>query len=349
MLVDPCLDIKSVKPPCPVFGECGGCQYQDISYPDELKLKEDYLKQLFRSRLSVEPEVFRPIVASPQIYRYRNKLDLRFQRTRHHGILMGFSSDKKMVPVESCPIALGAISDFLPRLKEQVIPKFTEKYRMANLVVKMGDDDRICWGGIGKRSLRQAKEDYLWVDIDGKRIFYALDTFFQANRSILPEIIGHVRSRIDIVRPDVFFDFYAGVGLFGLFAADLVPKTVLIEENRSSIEAAEYNVAYNRTGNIDIIPGKVEEVFAQTLEAYEGKKAAMIDPPRAGLRQMASVLAFCRGLDSLYYLSCNAETLVEDLAVLLKGGWQIREVSPFDFFPRTKHLETFVALERNPE
>src|SRR5215471_2321961 len=69
-------------PRCPVFGECGGCLYQDRDYPSELTLKETQLKALFASALKISDSAFDPIVASPREYHYRHRLDLNFRRSK---------------------------------------------------------------------------------------------------------------------------------------------------------------------------------------------------------------------------------------------------------------------------
>ena len=61
-----------ITPACPVYGECGGCQYQHLDYADELKEKERLLKEV----LQLPDHLFTPIVASPKEYQYRHRIDL---------------------------------------------------------------------------------------------------------------------------------------------------------------------------------------------------------------------------------------------------------------------------------
>ena len=156
------------QPVCPVFGECGGCFYQDTSYANELKIKEDSLKNLLLTQMKISKDCFEPIAASPKIYHYRHRLDLKLQRTRQSGVLMGFSPNPTpqprfgIVPIESCAIAKEEISQFILELKQQALEKFSADYRQANLVVRCGDEGKISWGGIGQKSLRQQKENYFW-------------------------------------------------------------------------------------------------------------------------------------------------------------------------------------------
>lgn len=332
-----------LKPLCPVFGECGGCQFQDWQYADELKYKQDFVARLF-AEANLPSENISPIVPSPEEYRYRCRLDLKFLKIKSGEMFMGFSPVRgyQVVAVESCPIAMEAISRFLPQLCRDACVKMPAKYRNANLTVKTGDDGRVFWGGIGRRSLRMSPEDFLWTEIDGKRIFYSLETFFQANLSILPGLIHMIRSFQLFDRDATFFDLYGGVGLFGMVFADEVKQVVLVEENRYALECARHTMAYNRISNVEIFEGRMEDEFKRVMPQ---KGVAMIDPPRAGLStSVRAMLGQAKDFSSLVYLSCNPETLVRDLQELTHDGWKIQKVIPFDFFPKTRHVETLALL-----
>lgn len=342
------LKSHGVPPLCPVFGQCGGCQHQDIAYDAELTLKQKYLESLFVER-GIAVGHFDKIVASPREYHYRSRLDMKFLKTRDGRTFMGFSpaDGKWMIEVEKCPIAMNAISDFLPQLKKEAVAKFPTKYRNANLVVKTGDDGRIAWGGIGKRSLKLKPEDFLWTEISGKKIFYSLDTFFQANLAILPLLMDAIRGLNILNDKTVFYDLYGGVGLFGICFSDEVAKVVLIEDNIHSVNMAKHNMEVHSLKNFEIIAGKVEEIYTEFLKKEStSPQAAMIDPPRQGLApSVAQAIAEAKNISHLLYLSCHPESLMRDLQAFMKAGWVVRRVIPFDFFPRTQHIETLVHLE----
>ena len=342
---------SKIQPLCPVFGECGGCQHQDISYPEELQIKEASLRKLFRETLSIEGDVVNPIVASPQEYHYRNRIDLRVVKNKVGEIFIGFTPEgtKHVVPIEACPIALPAISRSIPAISRQVKETLLPRYRNANLVIRTGDEGSVRWGGIGRRSLVLNEPDYFWTEIHGKKIFYSLDTFFQANLSILPLLMEQIAGLSIFTGSTVFFDLYGGVGLFGICLADKVKRVVLVEENVHSLKVAHHNIRQNSLAAFDIVEGRVEDKLADCLSSAAGQtKVAMIDPPRAGLSpEAAKILIAARELDHLLYLSCHPETLVRDLNGFQQNGWQIKKIIPFDFFPRTKHLETLVLL--NPQ
>ncbi len=346
----------SVQPLCPVFGECGGCAYQDIPYEEELRRKEDLVKDLLGPNPRVPPDRFEPIVASPKPYHYRNRLDLKFVRTRDDRILLGFTpaspaggpeSGRGIAPVESCAIALESISDFIPDLKKHLEQNRLPNYRRANIVVRTGDDAKVLWGGIGKRSCRLDPDEYFWTDIDGKRIFYSLDTFFQANLSILPKLFERIGAFDCWQTKPVLYDLYAGVGLFSLGLTNKTRKAILVEESLPSVKLAQHNIIHNRLTHMEVITGRVEDILPPLLaRATSGiPKVAIIDPPRAGLSPQAlETMVHIKEFTHLFYLSCNPKALERDLNGFIEHGWNIERIVPFDFFPKTRHVETLAVL-----
>lgn len=339
---------SETTPLCPVFGTCGGCTYQNISYEEELRVKESGLRRLFEEKLGLDASFFDPIVASPQPYHYRNRLDLSLRR-RRDGFQIGFQipGSFQLVPIENCAIARPEISGFIPSLREEAAAKLPDDYRTANLVVRTGEDGRVRWGGIGRRSLRLDEKDYFYTELRGRKIFYSLDTFFQANLYILPALMSVIEKYADFHPETYFLDLYAGAGLFGLCFPDKVKRVLMIEENPASTKAADYAIRYHGLNNIEIRTGRVETELPKILdEKNAARHIAIVDPPRGGLTPSASeTLSAAKDLDKLFYLSCCPETLARDLAVFTGKGWKIERIIPFDFFPRTHHLETLVLLK----
>ncbi len=339
---------NQVEPLCPIYGECGGCQYQHLSYRQELVVKEEQLQRLFKQNFSSAARLIKPIVASPKEYHYRHRLDVRLLKTRNNEIFMGFTPTGRaqVIEADSCAIALPEISQYLPRLKSEAVQKLPEKYRNANLVIRTGDEGRVFWGGIGRRSLRMLEENYFWTKVNGKKIFYSLETFFQANLSILPKVVTEIKKLKFFNKKISFYDLYGGVGLFGIAFYANVKEVVLIESDPHSVKLAQFNKQHHHFENFHIFQGLVERVLELKLQENANvHKVAMIDPPRQGLSaSVVKTLTTVQGFKALLYLSCSPESLVRDLKLLSKV-WQIKRVIPFDFFPKTKHLETLVVLK----
>jgi len=343
------------EPLCPVFGVCGGCAYQNIVYEDEIQLKQNRLKQLFLSAFPENKFLIRNVVRSPLEYHYRHRLDLGIYRLKSGEFILGFMDGykKHKVPIESCVIARKEISDFIPELKKQAIKIWPPKYQLANIAIRTDDSGRVMWGGIGKGSLQMKEEDYLWTRVDGKKIYFSMESFFQSNLSILEPLIQTIKNLKVIRNNTLFFDLYSGVGFFGLCFSNTAQKIIMIEESIASAQLAKFNIEkLVLGGKIQFYQGKVEDFLPVLSQSHpEMHKVAIIDPPRKGLHEnvcrfLARPAEASFDLDVLLYLSCSPESLIRDLKTLTAGDWKIGEIIPFDFFPKTEHLEVLAVLHR---
>lgn len=345
-------DLKKVDALCPVFNVCGGCLFQNISYDDELKIKNAFVKDLFKDLIDVEK--VSNIICSPNEYYYRNRIDLKLLRIKSGDVFIGFSPlDRKkgIVEVEQCFIADKLISAEIPVIKKEATTKISEKKnRLANLVIRTSDSKNVFWGGIGKKSCQLKEQDYFYFQYEKKQIFYSLDTFFQANLSILSLLFEEIKKFNILDANTIFYDLYGGVGLFSLAFSDLVDKVIHIEESNASVILAKYNKEFNGISNLEIFESRVENIFWDLIHKYDNadmKQVVMIDPPRCGLSDQAKEL-LCKydKFNYLIYLSCNPVTLARDLEYFKHKEWNINKVIPFDFFPKTKHVETLVLLSK---
>lgn len=298
---------------------------------------------------SVEME---PICASPKPYHYRNRLDLSMFRNKERKISIGFKPEGrfKTLQIDSCAIAQESINKFLPTLMSEVTEKIPMNYRIASLVLKTGDDERVRWGGMGKRSLRLDPKDYLWTIVDDKKIFYSLDSFFQANSSILADLAATLRRWYSWdSTQDVLLDLYGGVGLFSILLSEQVLKAVLIEENIHATKVAEHNKAYLNLNHMEICCGRVEDHLLTVLEKNNGKRfVGIVDPPRKGLTEDAiHLISNIQQMNTFFYLSCNPESFSANTEKLGLRGWKMTKLRAFDFFPQTKHIEVLSRFDRH--
>lgn len=96
---------KRTVPPCPVFGKCGGCRLQHMSYAAQTEFKTSLVKNTLKKIAGIEAEV-RPAQASPKVFRYRNKLVLPVSSNARGDAEVGFYAPRshRVVPVSDCPI-----------------------------------------------------------------------------------------------------------------------------------------------------------------------------------------------------------------------------------------------------
>ncbi len=344
-------DSVEVVPLCPLFDQCGGCEYQHLFYSTELSIKQREIETLFNNELPLGDSVMNPIIASPKEYHYRHRLNLTLRRKKDKSVVIGFTSKPPLqtLSVDSCAIVEELISKSIPELKKEILKELPEHYRTANLVIKTGDNQKVIWGGIGRNSLKLEPENYLWTILNGKKIFYSLDTFFQPNLSIIPLVIEKIVQLASFNRDKtVFLDLYGGVGLFSLLLADKTKQGILLEENPSSIEVAKHNISYHQFSHLSVCSGKVENFLEEMLKNIDSEEVvAMVDPPRGGLhKDVCEAFIRNKNFKRLFYLSCNPYSLIEDLKKLTTSEWTIEKIIPFDFFPKTKHIEVLTFMTR---
>ncbi|MEE4660398.1 MAG: tRNA (uridine(54)-C5)-methyltransferase TrmA [Halieaceae bacterium] len=152
-------------------------------------------------------------------------------------------------------------------------------------------------------------------------------------------------------------ELYCGNGNFTLPLAARFRRVLATEVAKSSIRAAEANRAMNQVNNLAFIRLSAEEMAAAMAGDRPFRRLAslqppleehrfstlFVDPPRAGLDR--ATLALAGRFERIVYVSCNPDTLLDNLAVL-KAAYRIEELALFDQFPYTDHMECGVVLVR---
>jgi tRNA/tmRNA/rRNA uracil-C5-methylase (TrmA/RlmC/RlmD family) len=330
---------QRVSPPCPLFTQCGGCQYQHLAYPEQLVWKQRQVAELLHHMARIEFPV-NPVIASPRAYGYRSKITPHFARPRpDRAPEIGFlraGSRHAIVDVEKCPLATDAIN---ARLSD-------ERTRVRT---------RAAAGGfkLGATLLLRDAADGVTTDaaavirerVDGIELRFPAGEFFQNNPFILDAFVRHVRERAASGGARFLVDAYCGSGLFCLTAARAFERAVGIEVSEPSIRWARENATANGLKNCSFIAGDAASIFAQ-VDFPPAETAIVIDPPRKGSDETFLQQLVRFGPNTVVYVSCNPATQMRDLAMLVQGGYALRDVQPFDLFPQTKHLECVITLTR---
>ena len=305
-----------VTPQCRYFGDCGGCQYQHIDYPQQLVLKHKQIADLFERIGGFPKGVVSPVVPCPRPYHYRNRLMIRSQWNKPEQKLnIGFirADNRLVVDLEECQIAEPALNEQIRHVRAHPPPK----------------------GGI-KVVLRIAPDDWQ----------VPRDSFFQNNFFLLPRLVETVRGKLRDAGTRHLIDAYCGVGFFGISLGDQVDSFVGVEVDHQAIKAAKVNATRHGRANGEFIEGRAEELMPDLLRRFDSAKTSiLIDPPRTGCPPV--------GLESLrqnrpaqvLYVSCHPATLARDLNVLCADGvFELRNVTPLDMFPQTQHVECVADL-----
>jgi len=325
-----------VEPPCRYASHCGGCQYQHADYREELRLKEAQLAEILKTVPEITPDKIGPIVASPADYGYRNSVTL-------HPILSKKSKTAKLGFIAKDNVSKIAVQNCL-----LVDPKLSSIFSKEYTIKK---DDKVTFKlSEGSQIVSDSAATFFRVRLGGESFLTSSRGFFQNNLPVAALLAEKVREWTRSVKPDVFFDLYAGVGVFSILCAKEVKKIVCVEESPESVQALRMNREERKMTSLEIMEGRVEKTFPALWEKEKTASLAaslvFLDPPRQGITpDLARFLAQNQGMGALVYVSCDPVTLARDLKLILSSGrWKFRQVVPFDMFPRTMHLETAAFL-----
>jgi 23S rRNA (uracil1939-C5)-methyltransferase/tRNA (uracil-5-)-methyltransferase len=330
-----------IDPRCPLFGRCGGCQYQHLAYAEQLHWKCRQVEELLKYMAGVEFAVA-PVIASPREFGYRSKITPHFRAgSKEPGAAeappIGFlkqGSRFELVDVPHCDIATPEINAALPAVRAKTQQRLAagEYKRDATLLLRhaqegvITDYDAVIHEQVGPLQLH----------------FLARD-FFQNNPFILPAFTGYVRDQAAGSGARFLVDAYCGSGLFALSCASAFEKVAGIELSATSIKFATENAAANGITNAGFQAGDAAQIFAG-LAFPPGDTAVVIDPPRKGCDEPFLAQLFVFGPRAVVYVSCDPATQMRDLKGFLAAGYRLTAVQPFDLFPQTRHLECVITL-----
>jgi len=98
--------------------------------------------------------------------------------------------------------------------------------------------------------------------------------------------------------------------------------------------------------NVELYEGLAEEVLPNLAEQIANPLYVIVDPPRAGLDKQVVDEILKLAPQMIAYVSCDPSTLARDAARLINGGYKLKEVTPFDLFPQTYHIESISLFEK---
>lgn len=324
-----------VEPGCALFGTCGGCQYQHLSYEKQLAWKTRQIRELLKHMAGEEREV-NPCASSEQIWNYRSKITPHFEKPED-GVVreIGFlkvGRRQEILDVPQCPIAMREINDALPAVHADLRSNGRSYKRGATILL------RATQGRVERDPKAIAREE-----IGGVKFDFVAGEFFQNNPFILDKFTGYVGEKALAGGARFLVDAYCGAGLFGLCLSQRFEKVMGVEVNEAGARWAANNVALNGFGNVTILQADAEEIFAQ-IDTSGAETAVVIDPPRKGCTPEFLAQLFSYSPQRIIYVSCDPATQVRDYKILREAGYVLEEVQPFDLFPHTRHVECVMTL-----
>jgi len=351
---------ERIAPRCQHFGVCGGCHYQHLPYPAQLKLKTDILRdQLMRIGKIPDPPV-QPIVASPQEWNYRTHVQFHVDQSGVLGFVAA-ANPEELIPIKECFLPEAALNALWPTLEfeaDSLVERVALRAGMNDDLLLMLESDEVSppelelEAGISVVHLNPERDNSVVLAGDGyiaisvlERVFkVSAASFFQVNTAMAAKMVTHLLENLPVTARTTLLDVYCGAGLFSAFFAPRVAKLIGIESAPSACE--DFAVNLDEFDNVELYEGLAQEILPALKISVD---VAIVDPPRAGLDKAALDALLRLKPQTLAYVSCDPSTLARDAARLLAGGYHLKQVTPFDLFPQTYHIESISVFEASPE
>ena len=333
-----------IEPKCALFGLCGGCQYQNLRYEEQLEWKRRQVAELIEHMAGLTLAVS-PVIGSPRPFGYRSKITPHFNAPRAGSELaIGFlrqGTRFDIVDVPRCEIATDAINARLGTARDEIRRRAGEGAfnRGATLLF------RDAGGTVTTSHEERVTEEIAMGPGETLRLGFLARDFFQNNPFILPSFAAYVRDQARSSGARFLVDAYCGSGLFALAAARAFERVAGVEVSESSVVFARENAAANGITNVSFVAGDASAIFSG-LDFPSNDTAVVIDPPRKGCDEAFLNQLFSFGPRAVVYVSCDPATQMRDLKVFLAAGYTASAVQPFDLFPQTRHLECVITLAR---
>lgn len=339
---------------CKHFGKCGGCHYQHLPYEKQLQAKRDILIDQLRRIGKIEDPPVKPMVACPNPWNYRNHVQFSLDQDGRLGFQTPHSN--KVVPIEECHLPEPSINELWPQLE------FEPETDLERVSLRLGADDDLMLvlesdspeppeleikAGISvahmyeENTVVMAGSDHILMRVLGREFKVSAASFFQVNTVMAGKMVEYLMTNLPITQSTTLLDVYCGVGLFSAFLAPKCGRVIGIESSESACE--DFAVNLDEFDNVELYEDEAEAVIPY-LEAKPD--IVLVDPPRAGLDKAVVDGILKLNPRLIAYVSCDPSTLARDAARLVNGGYKLREVTPFDLFPQTYHIESICLFER---
>ncbi|POR36673.1 tRNA (Uracil(54)-C(5))-methyltransferase [Tolypocladium paradoxum] len=344
---------------CRYFASCGGCQFQMLEYPEQLRLKRRVLDKAYRNFANLPAELVPAVgdtIGSPLQYGYRTKLTPHFdgppgfrpsKRGRNPKVPFASCPDigfmqrgkRKVLDIEDCPIGTTAVRLGMARERERMQREFNKYERGATILLR--ENTRRYLDGDGQEEAPPKDGDPLppytaRSEGDGFVDVKSCETDSKATTTEY-----------------YLIDAYSGSGLFTITLASVFQHSTGIDIAADSIASARRNAALNGLGEdrCKFIAADAGQLFRNVAYAPD-ETVVVLDPPRKGCD--ADFLAQLRrfGPRRVLYVSCNVHTQARDVGVLVRGEgegarYHLESLVGFDFFPQTGHVEGVAVLNRH--
>lgn len=349
--------------PCPHVADCGGCSVQHASDTVVATWKTGLIRDALASR-GIHDVPIEPVITSPPASRRRITVAARRGKK---GVQIGFHApgSDRIVPISACNVARPELIDALGPLTELVPLAASRKgeVRITLTLTEGGVDAAISNAkeidGPGRALLagaanRASVARLTWngetvvtrvpplVTIGPAKVEIPAGGFLQATVEGQEALIAAVERAVG--KAGKVVDLYAGCGTFTLPLAAR-SDVLAVEGDRDALAALHR--AWRQTEGLHRVETERRDLTHRPMQPLDlkGVDALVIDPPRAGARVQAEILAKT-DIPVIVSVSCNPATFARDARVLVDGGYGLDWIQPVDQFRWASHIELAARFSR---
>lgn len=199
---------------------------------------------------------------------------------------------------------------------------------------------------LGEKCLNLYGDGYITDILCGVKIKLSPLSFYQVNRNGAELLYKKAAEYVEPTPDQTILDLYCGTGTIGLSMANSVKELVGVEIIPEAIEDAKVNAKINSIENARFICGDASVAAEKLKEEGIKPDTVILDPPRKGCAENLLKTVAEINPQKIVYVSCDPATLARDCARLLDSGYEVKEVTPVDIFPRTSHVESVALLNK---
>lgn len=365
-------------PRCAAFGVCGGCALQHLAAPAQVLAKQAHLLEELRRTAGVEPfEVLEPLTAGVWGYRRRARLGAKFVAKKGR-VVVGFR--ERLTPyvaaLERCEILAPPLDALVAPLAAMLtglsirarVPQIeiAAADNATALVIRVLDppspEDLALLSGFasehrveiylqpgGVESItplgRVAPLSYRLDAFDVEIEFQPTD-FIQVNGALNRRMVARALELLELGPQETVLDLFCGLGNFTLPLARRAHAVVGVEGDRGLVERARANARRNGIANVEFHVANLAAPVTDLPWAERHFDAVLLDPPRAGAREILPIIAQSRPR-RVVYISCHTGSFARDSGILVRQyGFQLRAAGVMDMFAHTAHVESIALFER---
>ena len=337
-----------VGPPCPYFGECGGCQWQYMAYAEQLKWKASIVAGQLRHLGGVADPEIEPVVTPGAHFGYRNRMTFHTAAGRP-GLYRVRS--KEQIPISACLLLVPGLADLYERLgplagvNEITLRMGVETGERAVLIRGRLPGHASSWGAsvirlTGRRFEPLIGPPAIHEEVSGVRFRITGPAFFQVNTPGAAAMAKLVNNALQPTASDTLLDAYAGVGLFAATVGRSAGRVIAVESSGVAAADLHHNLGGAGLSSYEVHRGKFEDGIGNA-----SWDLAVCDPPRSGLGERGVAVLTAGRPRSIAYVSCDPASLARDTRQLHAAGYRLARATPVDLFPQTFHVETVAEFE----